>query len=140
MKRVNLILPNNWARMLVLRRLHRRALPIFSVRSLATGEHEFHSVADETLESILNSAIALEDRHEDLETELASGVLSLKFEKSNRAWVINKQAPNQQLWLSSPLSGPARFELNDGVWRHTRLEQTLAQLLRDELNLEYEGP
>lgn len=25
-------------------------------------------------------------------------------------WVINKQAPNQQIWWSSPISGPRRYE------------------------------
>ena len=25
-------------------------------------------------------------------------------------WVINKQPPNRQVWLSSPISGPRRFD------------------------------
>ena len=29
-------------------------------------------------------------------------------------FVLNKQAPNRQLWLSSPLSGPARYNLGPG--------------------------
>ena len=29
---------------------------------------------------------------------------------NNFTWVINKQAPNMQLWWSSPISGPLRFE------------------------------
>lgn len=100
----------------------------------------FHSVADETLESILSSAISLEEKHDDLETELASGVLTIKFENAKKSWVLNKQAPNEQIWLSSPISGPARFELrDDGTWRHTRQEQrTLRDILRDELQLDYE--
>lgn len=95
-------------------------------------------MADETLESILNSAIALEEKHDDLETELASGVLTIKFERSNKSWVINKQTPNRQIWVSSPLSGPARFELEEGIWRHTRDSTRLSHLLRAELNLEYD--
>lgn len=99
----------------------------------------FHSVADETLESILSSAISLEEKYDDLETELASGVLTIKFENTRKSWVLNKQAPNEQIWLSSPVSGPARFELHeDGSWRHTRhVERTLSDILREELQLEY---
>mmetsp|Transcript_11636 Transcript_11636/g.38284 ORF Transcript_11636/g.38284 Transcript_11636/m.38284 type:complete len:84 (+) Transcript_11636:145-396(+) len=55
------------------------------------------------LEAILNGAISLEDRHDDVESELAAGVLTIKFESSNRAWVINKQTPNRQIWFSSPI-------------------------------------
>ena len=51
-------------------------------------------------------------------------------------WVINKQAPNQQIWLSSPKSGPCRYECVDGAWTHTRNGSTLAELLRDELQVE----
>ena len=34
--------------------------------------------------------------------------------------MLNKQVPNRQLWLSSPLSGPCRYEYVDGTWTHTR--------------------
>lgn len=107
-------------------------------RRSSSDETKFHTMADETLESILNSAIALEEKHDDLETELASGVLTIKFERSNKSWVINKQTPNRQIWVSSPLSGPARFELEEGIWRHTRDFTRLSQLLRAELDLDYD--
>ena len=35
----------------------------------------------------------------------ADGVLNIEMSDS-RAYVINKQAPNMQIWLSSPISGP----------------------------------
>jgi frataxin-like iron-binding protein CyaY len=39
-------------------------------------------------------------------------------------WVINKQTPNQQLWWSSPTSGPRRFDLaadeSDAQWLPTK--------------------
>ena len=38
----------------------------------------------------------------------SSGVLKLDFnsEEGKKTYVLNKQAPNKQLWLSSPFSGP----------------------------------
>ncbi|RXK39717.1 hypothetical protein M231_03072 [Tremella mesenterica] len=50
-------------------------------------------------------------------------------------WVINKQPPNQQIWMSSPISGPARFGRSpDGSWVHFRTPGvTLGGLLESEL-------
>lgn len=50
-------------------------------------------------------------------------------------YVINKQPPNHQIWVSSPISGPARFSMSpDGVWVHHRLQGVrLGKLLEDEL-------
>jgi len=39
----------------------------------------------------------------------ADGVLNIEM-TDKRAYVINKQAPNMQIWLSSPITGPQRFE------------------------------
>ena len=38
-------------------------------------------------------------------------------------WVINKQTPNQQVWWSSPLSGPRRYEYDEKRerWVYTRV-------------------
>ena len=35
----------------------------------------------------------------------ADGVLTIEM-WNDKIYVLNKQAPNKQLWLSSPLSGP----------------------------------
>ncbi len=40
-----------------------------------------------------------------------SGVINIKL-GSRGTYVINKQPPNQQLWLSSPTSGPKRFDFS----------------------------
>jgi len=55
-------------------------------------------------------------------------------------WVVNKQAPSRQLWWSSPLSGPLRFDLvsNDDpearVWHNGRRDVELNALLRTEMD------
>lgn len=63
-------------------------------------------------------------------------------------YVINKQPPNKQIWLSSPISGPKRYDyviLSEGqdskegtgvgAWIYLRDMSTLADLLRDEIGV-----
>ncbi len=44
------------------------------------------------------------------DVSLASGVLTIEL-PGHGTFVINKQVPNKQIWLSSPISGPARLEM-----------------------------
>lgn len=83
-----------------------------------TSEAEFHQIADKTLEAIEN---ALEEQaEEDVEIQYASGVLTIRL-GDHGVWVINKQTPNRQLWWSSPISGPKRYEyVGNGLWAYTR--------------------
>ncbi len=94
---------------------------------------QYHDVADDTLHTIQD---AVEDMIEDNfdtdtntggddvlpEVNYASGVLTLSF-PPHGTWVINKQTPNQQLWWSSPLSGPRRYEYVEERerWVYTRV-------------------
>ena len=65
----------------------------------------------------------------------ADGVLNIEM-IDGRAYVINKQAPNMQIWLSSPLSGPQRFEfeLDTEEWLQIRTNEELLSLLSREFN------
>ena len=100
--------------------------------SSAAGD-DYVALADEALDTILEKADELSDERDDVEVELSSGVLTLKTPEGT--WVLNKQVPNRQLWLSSPLSGPCRYEHVDGTWTHTRDGSSLAELLERELGL-----
>ena len=55
----------------------------------------------------------------------------------NGTYVINRQPPNQQIWLSSPISGPKRynFDLTRKKWIYEREPVSLDQLLSQELSL-----
>jgi frataxin len=44
------------------------------------------------------------------DVQYSSGVLTLSLGKSLGTYVINKQPPNSQIWMSSPVSGPKRFD------------------------------
>ena len=100
--------------------------------SSAAGD-DYVALADEALDTILERADELSDERDDVEAELSSGVLTLKTPEGT--WVLNKQVPNRQLWLSSPVSGPCRYEHVDGTWTHTRDGSSLAELLERELGL-----
>ncbi|KAK7207111.1 hypothetical protein BZA70DRAFT_270509 [Myxozyma melibiosi] len=93
---------------------------------------EYHAIADETLESIMTHCEDLADTKPQIDVELAQGVLTLIL-PPNGTYVINKQPPNKQIWLSSPISGPKRYDLIDGQWTYHRDGSTLGNLLREEV-------
>lgn len=64
-------------------------------------------------------------------------------------YVINKQPPNKQIWLSSPLTGPRRYDwvvISEdqgskqdtavGAWVYLRDGSSLTELLRKEIDVE----
>ena len=102
--------------------------------SSSAGGDDYVALADECLDTILEKADELSDERDDVEAELSSGVLTLKIAGAG-TWVINKQVPNRQLWLSSPVSGPCRYEYVEGTWTHTRDGSSLSELLERELGL-----
>ena len=85
-------------------------------------------------ERVLHEAEAAFEQHGG-EAELHDGVLSVDLE-DGRSYVLNIQRPNQQVWWSSPLSGPKRFECwEQEVWVNTRdPSEEMMELLRSELN------
>ncbi len=96
----------------------------------------YHRVADETMQSILDR---LERWIEDADlqgsdVEYSSGVLTLKTGERG-TFVLNKQPPNQQIWLSSPISGPSRYDYcGDGHgWVSLRTGRHLEDILGEEL-------
>ena len=106
-----------------------------SARNFSTESFEFEKEADETLGTVIapslvcllysfvlstcNFSESLCERFEDIvdstaslseaDVSLSSGVLTVQLPDVG-TYVINKQTPNRQIWLSSPKSGPARFD------------------------------
>lgn len=71
----------------------------------------------------------------------------------NGTYVINKQPPNKQIWLSSPVSGPKRYDYvivsegqgqkqdtGAGDWVYLRDGSTLGELLLKETGVEAQLP
>lgn len=75
-------------------------------------EAEYHLVADESLEEIVDLLVPLEESDElgdNVDINYAQGVLNINLGTAG-CWVLNKQTPNRQIWWSSPISGPRRYE------------------------------
>ncbi|GJJ09435.1 hypothetical protein Clacol_003657 [Clathrus columnatus] len=97
---------------------------------------KYHKISEDTMNSLLESLEVYVDLVSDkqCEVEYSSGVLTLSL-GSKGTYVINKQPPNKQIWLSSPLSGPKRYDYleNNNSWTYTRDGKSLGTLLREEL-------
>ncbi|ELR15228.1 iron donor protein CyaY, putative [Acanthamoeba castellanii str. Neff] len=107
-------------------------------RHLATSAEppsagEFAKAAEETLED-LQDRLEEAGLDEDLDISYSDGVLTIRLGDKG-TYVINKQTPNRQLWFSSPISGPKRFDYvaTEGKWLDTREREPLHQLLYAEL-------
>jgi len=89
----------------------------------------FESIADALLADLAERVEAAID---SVEVDLINGILTIETE-DGRSFVINKHGPNQQIWLSSPVSGASHFDLRDGVWIATRGQGELVAALTADL-------
>ncbi|KAJ3842967.1 hypothetical protein F5878DRAFT_649763 [Lentinula raphanica] len=96
----------------------------------------YHQLADDAMDGLLEDLEQLIEDYGDAsyEVDYHSGVLTLRLGDKG-TYVINKQPPNKQIWLSSPFSGPKRYDYieTDGSWRYSRDNQPLDNLLNEEL-------
>ncbi|KAF3481312.1 frataxin [Arthroderma uncinatum] len=92
-----------------------------------------------------------EEGGSEVEAEYSAGVLNVTVPGVG-TYVLNKQPPNKQIWLSSPISGPKRFDwvvqgdemaekegtraYIGGQWIYLRDGSNLTDILNKELNLE----
>jgi frataxin len=79
--------------------------------SFTLTEIEFDKRAESTLHALTDFFDLLPDRlstHADFDVSYSMGVLTLHVSPKVGTYVINKQTPNRQIWLSSPLTGPKR--------------------------------
>ncbi|XP_045551275.1 frataxin, mitochondrial isoform X1 [Salmo salar] len=67
----------------------------------------------------------------------SSGVLTVKVGGDHGTYVINKQTPNKQIWLSSPTSGPKRYDWTGERWVYYHDGMGLHQLLSREFSIIY---
>lgn len=54
------------------------------------------------------------ERHDVYWVVPQDGVLSIQLAEAG-TYVLNIQAPNRQIWLSSPISGPARYNFDNAT-------------------------
>lgn len=98
--------------------------------------NQYTDIVDETLEDIADQFENLADDGliiDDFDCILADGVLTANLDRHG-VYVINKQTPNRQIWLSSPISGPKRYDFVDNTWCYAHDDLTLHQRLNEELS------
>ncbi|KAK1773844.1 Frataxin-like domain-containing protein [Copromyces sp. CBS 386.78] len=116
-------------------------------------DDQYHKLADLYMDRLVTHLEELQDEREDIDVEYSAGVLTVSFDDGIGTYVINKQPPNKQIWLSSPKSGPKRYDyvaLGDGQnekegtakgeWVYLRDKSTINQLFRDELQIDLSMP
>jgi len=93
---------------------------------------EFEDKAEHTLEDLFD---AFDEAIGDVvEVDFDNSVLTFELQ-DGRQYVLNKHAPNQELWMSSPVSGAAHFAYDSGQdsWKSTRGGESLWTILGAEL-------
>lgn len=96
---------------------------LFSDKNKATeSESKFTEKANEYLETLGEKLEqwADDEIEEDVECDYSDGVLTISLGRERGTYVLNKQAPNKQIWWSSPISGPHRFEEDGARWADAR--------------------
>ncbi|KAF9930451.1 Mitochondrial chaperone Frataxin [Mortierella antarctica] len=100
------------------------------------SEDEYHTISDACMDRMVEYFEDLGDEHEipGYDVEFQSGVMTLKLGESG-TYVVNKQPPNKQLWLSSPTSGPKRYDYDTKhkTWFYGRDHHSLKYLLDTEI-------
>jgi len=103
----------------------------------------YHALSDKTMDTLLEKLETTLDSESNpaFEVEYHSGVLTLLLGDKG-TYVINKQPPNKQIWLSSPFSGPKRYDYDEGAdnWVYSRDGTALGDLLNEELVRVFEQP
>lgn len=150
--------------------LKEEAAPTVVRAATELTDDEYHKLADQYMDRLVTHLEELQDEREDIDVEysvchslvrivvrdsdvLQAGVLTVSFDDGIGTYVINKQPPNKQIWLSSPKSGPKRYDyvaLGDGQnekegtakgeWVYLRDNSTINQLFRDELQIDLSMP
>ncbi|KAI1741168.1 mitochondrial chaperone Frataxin [Xylaria scruposa] len=132
----------------------RLAKPPLSADELKTAvvaditEEEYHRLADKYINDLLLAYESMQDDRADLDVDYQAGVMNLRINDVG-TYVINKQPPNKQIWLSSPTSGPKRYDwvvISEGQdqkqdtargdWIYMRDGTSLSELLRYETGLD----
>ncbi|CAI2185116.1 17316_t:CDS:2 [Funneliformis geosporum] len=107
----------------------------YSISELS--QDTYHRFSDITMEHLTEYLENLSEQVniDGFDVEYSSGVLTLKCGPSD-TYVLNKQPPNKQIWLSSPISGPKRYDYDSThkKWFYQRDNSTLDGLLNEELS------
>ena len=107
---------------------------------------QYHALSDAYIDSLVAQLEEMQEEREEVDVEYSAGVLTLMFPPCG-TYVLNKQPPNKQIWLSSPVSGPKRYDWverageagHTGHWTYLRDGSTLDALLEEEVGVDMKG-
>jgi frataxin len=84
---------------------------------------------------------------DDANLKTQAGILTINT--PNGTYILNKQPPNKQIWLSAPESGPKRYDFvmesegqdakegtGSGQWIYLRDGSNLSELLQTEIGVD----
>ena len=99
---------------------------------MSLDDTTFARTADDTLETFMD--VIEEALGDQADVDLEGGILTIELDVGGE-YVINKHAPNKQIWMSSPLSGPLRYDYDPaaGVWFYARDGHGLRAKLSEEV-------
>ncbi|MFY9589687.1 iron donor protein CyaY [Rickettsia endosymbiont of Halotydeus destructor] len=94
---------------------------------------EFSKIADKTI-SLIADIIEVQDKDCLIDLDFQGDILNLITD--NGMFVINKHSAAQEIWLSSPISGPYHFYYDLGTWK-TKNDIKLYTILEQELRINF---
>jgi len=118
----------------LIRHVNRNYL-FYTRRFKFTSASDYQVKANHCLECVIEMLESADETCPNLDYEEGDGVLNIT-EKVAGTWVLNKQAPNEQIWLSSPFSGPRRFNYEHETQKwldHRKEKASLQTVLENEL-------
>lgn len=132
----------------------RRNPNCITVRTYAAEEFEsvdsitFETFCNETLDSLCEYFDDLVEKYpifKSADVTFSDGVLTVNLGSNFGTYVINRQTPNKQIWLSSPTSGPKRYDYlvnrrcwvyrHDNVSLHRLLEKEISAIINEPIDL-----
>ncbi|TVY90540.1 Frataxin-like protein, mitochondrial [Lachnellula willkommii] len=131
-----------------------KASPAPAAPANLTAE-QYNELSDAYMDALVAKLEELQDESEKIDVDYSltspkAGVLTLAFPPAG-TYVLNKQPPNKQIWLSSPISGPKRYDFvmasegqdakegtGSGEWVYLRDGSTLNGLLANEIGVNME--
>ncbi|KAH7721950.1 fxn protein [Aphelenchoides avenae] len=99
------------------------------------SQNDYERLSEDTLHRLTDYLDVLPDVVQcdpAYDISYAMGVLTAYISPKVGTYVINKQSPNRQIWLSSPMSGPKRYDYVSGRWIYKRDGASLHELLQKE--------
>ena len=96
-------------------------------------DSEFSTKVNVVLDYIV-SDIEEQDPDGTIDIDINDGILNLVTDKG--VFVVNKQSAAQEIWLSSPISGPYHFVYKKGSWI-SRGGVDLYVILESELDIKF---